>query len=243
MAAHTAAILVAAGRGERLGGETPKAFRLLAGRELVVHAAQRLAAAERVKMVVAVVPSSLVGTARAMLERAVRGADPECGAVVVPGGATRTQSVAAGLAAVPTDADVVLVHDAARALAPVHLIEAVDEAVRGGSPVVVPGVPVVDTITMVSTDPDGAEYVVSTPDRSLLRAVQTPQGFRRSVLVRAHDEGPGEATDDASMAAALGFPVRAIPGDSAAMKITQPRDLSLAELLLRPDALEGGDHS
>lgn len=148
--------------------------------------------------------------------------------IVVAGGATRQASVAAALAAVPEAFDIVLVHDAARALTPPELVEAVADAVRGGHGAVIPVLPVVDTIKEV----DNSGIVVGTVDRSVLRAVQTPQGFRRTVLTSAHAAAVDEHTDDAGMAEKIGVPVHTVPGAEAAMKITRPFDLAIADLLL-----------
>lgn len=216
-----AAIVPAAGSGERLGAQVPKAFVRVAGRELVVHAVDRLRAAGVRSVVVAVSPGQL-DRARALL-----GAS----AAVVVGGADRTASVAAGLATVPTDADVVLVHDAARAFAPVSLIERVTARIRAGADAVVPVLPVVDTIRTIGT---GAA-LAGTVDRSLLRIVQTPQGFQPDVLRRAHavaaDRGVS-STDDAALAEAIGVTVVAVDGDRAAMKITTPDDLEMVERMM-----------
>ncbi len=149
------------------------------------------------------------------------------GITVIAGGAERTDSVAAGLAALPPEADIVLVHDAARALAPPSLFDAVTAAVEAGADGVVPGLPVSDTIKQV----DDTGRVVATPDRAALRAVQTPQGFRRSALEAAHAAG-GPATDDAMLIERAGGTVRVINGDPLAMKITLPPDIDAAERLL-----------
>ncbi len=118
-------------------------------------------------------------------------------------------------------------HDAARCLTPVAVFERVIAAVRGGAPAVVPGMPVVDTVKQV----DARGRVVATPDRSTLRAVQTPQAFDRDVLERAHALS-SEATDDAALVERLGEPVLVVPGDPAALKVTTPADLELAARIL-----------
>ncbi len=149
--------------------------------------------------------------------------------VVVSGGATRQESVSLALAAVPAGVDVVLVHDAARPLTPGSLVAAVVEAVRGGARAVVPGLPVADTIKSV----DDAGRVVGTLDRSRLRAIQTPQGFARDLLERAHAAaGEDQHTDDAGLVERLGEAVTVIPGAEEAFKVTRPFDLLLAEGLL-----------
>lgn len=146
---------------------------------------------------------------------------------VVAGGAERGDSVAAGLAALSGEVGVVLVHDAARCLAPGSLFDRVVAAVQAGAPAVVPGLPVVDTIKEV----DESGHVVGTPDRTRLRAVQTPQGFQRDVLERAHAVS-SEATDDAGLVERLGERVLVVDGDALALKVTTPGDLETAARIL-----------
>lgn len=143
--------------------------------------------------------------------------------VVVAGGATRSGSVRAGLAAVPDEADIILVHDAARPFAAPALFQAVVDAVRGGADAAVPGVAVADTIKRVS---DG--HVVATLDRDELVAVQTPQAFVAAALRKAH-AGGAEATDDAALVEAAGGRVAVVPGDPANTKITLRGDLGTSE--------------
>lgn len=165
------------------------------------------------------------------LAAAVRAALPGSGPVsvtVVPGGARRSDSVAAGLAALPPEVGLVLVHDAARALTPVEVFDRVVHALRAGHPAVTPGIPVVDTVKQVHVRPDGQELVAGTVERSSLRAVQTPQGFRRQSLEQAHAAIRHPVTDDAGMVESLGEPVLVVPGDPRAMKITTPHDLQVA---------------
>jgi 2-C-methyl-D-erythritol 4-phosphate cytidylyltransferase len=135
--------------------------------------------------------------------------------------------VAAALTTLPASVEVVLVHDAARCLAPPALFTAVAKAVTDGADAVVPAVPVADTIKQVAGD-----VVVATLDRSRLRAAQTPQGFRRTVLENAHATVDADATDDAAMVERMGATVRVVPGDVEAFKITRPPDLVLAEAIL-----------
>lgn len=141
----------------------------------------------------------------------------------VAGGATRSESVRAGLAAVPGGADIVCVHDAARPLASVELFAAVVAAVVDGADGAVPAVPVTDTIKVV----DEAGRVVSTPDRASLVAVQTPQAFRATVLRQAHATG-GDGTDDAALVEMTGGIVVTVAGEARNAKITTPADLELA---------------
>jgi 2-C-methyl-D-erythritol 4-phosphate cytidylyltransferase len=216
---------VAGGSGTRLGASLPKAFVPLAGRPLLAHA---VATSMRVRDVAALVIAVPHGYADRR-HPIYRGWLPQA-ATLVPGGAERSDSVAAGLAALP-DGDVVLVHDAARCLAPASMFERLIDAVRGGAAAVVPGIPVVDTIKAV----DAEGWVVSTPERAGLRIAQTPQGFRRDILVRAHELGGSAATDDAVLVERLGERVLVIDGDPLAAKITTRDDLRAAERLLAGD--------
>jgi 2-C-methyl-D-erythritol 4-phosphate cytidylyltransferase len=227
----TAAIVPAAGSGQRLGGAGPKALLPVGGVPMLVHAVRRLSAAAEVSLVVVAAPPDRVEETRRLLGDAHAGAELS----VVAGGATRVASVRAALDVLPRDVDVVLVHDAARPLAPSSLAEAVAAAVHAGADAVVPGVPVQDTVKRVEGD-----EVTSTVDRSGLRAVQTPQGFRRDVLDRAHraaDGGDPSVTDDAGMVERLGLRVVVVPGHEEAFKVTRPIDLVLAESVLAA----GGD--
>jgi 2-C-methyl-D-erythritol 4-phosphate cytidylyltransferase len=219
-----AVLVPAAGLGLRLGPGGPKALRLLGGEPLLVHAVRRVSAAPCVGCVVVAAPADAVDAVSELLA--------PFEVTVVAGGATRQASVAAALAAVPDGFEVVLVHDAARALASPELVERVAAAVRAGHGAVIPVLPVIDTIKHV--DADGA--VLGTVDRSVLRAVQTPQGFRRAVLEAAHAAAVDEHTDDAGMAEKLGLAVQTVPGEESALKITRPLDLALAELLLQNEA-------
>jgi 2-C-methyl-D-erythritol 4-phosphate cytidylyltransferase len=219
-----AVLVPAAGAGLRLGPGGPKALRLLAGEPLLVHAVRRIAAAPSVRLIVVAAPAAEVDAVRALLA-------PVTEVTVVPGGAERQHSVAAALAAVPEEVGIVLVHDAARALTPPELIESVAAAVRSGHPAVIPVLPVVDTIKEVGPA-ESAEVVLGTVDRTVLRSVQTPQGFRRDVLAAAHAAGLGAHTDDAGMVEKAGVPVTCVPGSELAMKITRPLDLVIAEALL-----------
>ncbi|WP_427197694.1 2-C-methyl-D-erythritol 4-phosphate cytidylyltransferase [Ornithinimicrobium sp. Y1847] len=146
---------------------------------------------------------------------------------VVAGGAERSDSVSRGLAALPAEVGVVLVHDAARALTPVEVFDSVVGAVRQGHAAVTPALPVIDTIKQVEAGPDG-ETVVATLDRSTLRAVQTPQGFLRETLERAHLGMEDAVTDDCGMVEAMGGRVHVIPGSARALKITTQHDLEVA---------------
>ena len=221
MAAHghpiVAAILVAAGDGVRLGGAVPKAFTVIRGRTLLEHALVPFRACGAVRDVVVVAPGLYVAHAAALLSDEV---------TTIAGGPTRQASVSFGLAALATDIDTVLVHDVARPFVPVEVVDRVLAALAEGADAVVPTRPVTDTIKQV--DEDGA--VVATLDRSELRVVQTPQGFRRAVLEAAHAAGVGRNfTDDAALVEAHGGQVAVVDGADEAFKITRPWDLALAE--------------
>jgi 2-C-methyl-D-erythritol 4-phosphate cytidylyltransferase len=226
LAHRTAAIVPAAGRGERLGPGVSKALRLLGGVPLLVHAVRALAASRSVDLVVVAAPPDELVQVRALLT------DHEVGASVsvVAGAATRTGSVRLALASLPPDVDVVLVHDAARPLVPAELVDAVAAAVRGGADAVVPALAVADTVKRV--DAAAGDAVVETVDRSALRAVQTPQGFRRHVLVEAYAADVEDATDDAALVERLGVRVLVVRGAEEAFKVTRPLDLLLAEAVL-----------
>jgi 2-C-methyl-D-erythritol 4-phosphate cytidylyltransferase len=216
-----AVLVPAAGAGVRLGVGGPKALRLLGGEPMLVHAIRRVAAAPSVRAIVVAAPPSDVEAVRALLAAVAP-------VIVVAGGKERQESVAAALAAVPEGPEIILVHDAARALAPPSLVESVAAAVRAGSAAVIPVLPVIDTVKEVGAD----GVVLGTVDRSALRSVQTPQGFRRSVLAAAHASAATSLTDDAGLVEKQGVPVTCVPGHEHALKITRPFDLAVAELLL-----------
>jgi 2-C-methyl-D-erythritol 4-phosphate cytidylyltransferase len=201
-------IVVAAGSGRRFGGA--KQLELV-GDEMVVERSVRIAASVCDGVV-------LVLTPEIMHDLHFDGA-----AVTTSGGATRSASVRNGLGAVPDDAQVVLVHDAARPLASPELFERVIDAVRDGAAAAVPAVAVVDTIRSV----DGGVV-----DRDRLRAVQTPQGFDAATLRAAH-AGEPEGTDDAGLVEAAGHRVVLVDGEPTNLKITSPHDLAVADLLAR----------
>ncbi|MEV4437687.1 2-C-methyl-D-erythritol 4-phosphate cytidylyltransferase [Streptomyces sp. NPDC049577] len=238
-APRTAAVIPAAGRGVRLGPGAPKALRALSGTPMLVHAVRAMAASRAVSLVVVVAPPDGAGEVRNLLDEFTLGDHDRTEVRVVPGGATRQESVRLGLAALPEDVGTVLVHDAARPLVPVDTVDAVAAAVREGTPAVVPALPLADTVKQVEPrtgeQAGEPEPVVGTPDRALLRAVQTPQGFDRRTLAEAHRkialEGEG-ATDDAGMVERLGVKVVVIRGHEEAFKVTRPLDLVLAEAVL-----------
>jgi 2-C-methyl-D-erythritol 4-phosphate cytidylyltransferase len=213
------AIVPAAGSGERLAAAVPKAFVHVGGRTLVDRAVDGLLASGVVDAVVVAVPADRTDEAKLIL-----GAR----ATVVEGGADRTESVRLSLAAAG-DPEFVLVHDAARPLAPPSLIARVVESLRAGHTAVVPALPLVDTVKAV----DANGVVLGTPERGGLRAVQTPQGFATAVLLRAYSRSGGApVTDDASMVENIGGQVQIVSGDPLAFKITTPLDLLLAEAVV-----------
>jgi 2-C-methyl-D-erythritol 4-phosphate cytidylyltransferase len=254
---RTGCVLVAAGTGSRLGAGVPKAFVALAGEPLLAHAVRNVLASKAVGHLVVVAPHGWLDRAESLVAAtAVEASGPAAPQVtVVEGGAERQDSVAAGLAALTDDIDIVLVHDAARCLAPPSLVARVVDAVAAGYAAVVPGLPVTDTIKLVAGVAGGAEQVAETIDRSTLRTAQTPQGFDRATLVAAHSEARSEAalvlaplverigavrsveslaplyTDDAEMAE-LVTEVVVVPGDPLAFKITSSQDLAYAEWVL-----------
>jgi len=224
-----AVIIVAAGEGTRLGADLPKAFVALGDRPLLAHAMHSvLGMSERVRLVV-VAPSDRLDEARAIVAG-------ELGAVVVAGGPTRQASVAAGLAAIGDGIEIVLVHDAARALTPSGQFDRVVAAVRATGRGAVPGLAVADTIKRA----DASGTILETVDRAALSAVQTPQGFPRAQLDEAYAAQPDDFTDDAALVAAVGHPVGLVPGDARAFKITTPWDLARAEQLLASERADAG---
>ena len=202
-------IVVAAGQGRRFG--QPKQFAALGGRPVVEWSLEASRAVAR--GVVAVVPESFLGS-----PGVGKGADR-----VISGGPTRASSVRRGLAAVPENAEVIVVHDAARPLASRELFRAVVDAVVAGADGAIPVLAVADTVKRVR-----ASRVVETLDRADLVVVQTPQAFRAEALRRAHTDEP-EATDDAALLEALGLSVVVVPGEYHNLKLTSPDDLATAE--------------
>jgi 2-C-methyl-D-erythritol 4-phosphate cytidylyltransferase len=212
------AILVAAGRGERLGVPGPKAFVTVAGRPMIEWSYEALQSAPSIERIVVALPP---------------GVSAPDGAIGVAGGGARSQSVRNALAAAPDD-DVVLVHDAARPLLTADLVERCIAAL-GGADAVVAAAPVADTIKEAGAD----DVVVRTLDRSHLWAVQTPQVFRREALenaLAAPDHVLALATDDAGLVEEEGGVVRIVESSRRNLKVTTLTDLKLAELLLASDA-------
>ncbi|MEU0030315.1 2-C-methyl-D-erythritol 4-phosphate cytidylyltransferase [Streptomyces sp. NPDC006335] len=238
--ARTAVVIPAAGRGVRLGPGAPKALRALNGTPMLIHAVRAMAASRAVSLVVVVAPPDGAGEVKSLLD--AHALPERTDFLVVPGGDSRQESVRLGLDALPSDYDIVLVHDAARPLVPVDTVDAVIEAVREGAPAVVPALPLADTVKEVepAAAPGEPEPVVATPVRARLRAVQTPQGFDRATLIRAHETVTEDVTDDASMVEQLGHTVVVVPGHEEAFKVTRPLDLVLAEAVLARRRLNDG---
>jgi 2-C-methyl-D-erythritol 4-phosphate cytidylyltransferase len=217
------AVVPAAGRGERLGADVPKALVPIAGTPMIRHTVRSLRGCGLVDHVVIAAPSDHLPQMRAAA------GDDGDHVTVLAGGAERSDSVRRALAVAAHESpDLVLVHDAARAFTPAAVIRSVVQAVRAGAPAAIPVLPVPDTIKQV----DGEGAVTATVDRSTLRAVQTPQAFATEVLLRAYRQGDEPATDDARLAESLGERVQTVPGDPHAMKITTPFDLVIAERVL-----------
>ncbi|MEY2679437.1 MAG: hypothetical protein RLZZ160_515 [Actinomycetota bacterium] len=213
----SAAIIAGAGMGHRLGADIPKALIQIDGVTLI----------ERAFAALSLVVDEIVITAPAGYEDQFRAIVGES-ATVITGGVLRSDSVNLALKSLSPSTKYVLVHDAARALATSELAQRVLHELTSGESAVIPALNVIDTIKEV--DRDG--YVRSTPDRSILRSIQTPQGFSVDVLKRAH-EASEDATDDAALVEALGVKVKTIPGEARAMKITNPEDIAMALTLIR----------
>ena len=219
-----ACIIPAAGRGERLGGATPKALRQINGKTLLEHSIRAMIAAREVTTVVIAAPNESVWDVEDIVSQVAANVPIS----VVVGGVSRTDSVRNAAREI-TDAEIVLVHDAARPFVPAEVVSRVIAAVRSGAPAVVPAVPVTDTIKHV----DAAGRVVHTVERDELRAAQTPQGFTKAALDQALADHESVATDEAGLLEELGVPVLVVAGHSESMKVTRPFDLVVAEAILR----------
>ena len=226
MSAGTWAILVAAGSGERLGGDRPKAFAPLAGRALVSESLERLDASDWIDAIVVTAPAGWEAALIVLAEELVVSKV----AAVVTGGASRAESVALALAEVADDAIAVLVHDAARPLLDDDMLERVLAPLSEGYDGVVPGLFLTDTVKRVR---DGV--VTETLPRAELIAVQTPQAFPADVLRRAYAGDLAAATDCASLVESRGGRVHVVPGSPRLVKVTTRADLALVERLLGED--------
>ena len=215
----TAAIIAAAGAGNRLAANLPKALVKLVDKTLVEHAVAALSPVT--DLIIITAPAGYEDQFSKLLGDQVK---------VITGGVLRSDSIRIALSNIPENYEYVLVHDGARALATTELANSVLTALSKGEQAVIPALDVIDTIKEI----DSNNYVRNTLNRSSLRAVQTPQGFSRSVLARAH-EASEDATDDAALVEALGIAVKVIPGEFRALKITTKSDLVTATQILLPN--------
>ena len=213
------AVIVAAGSGTRAGGETPKQWRPVAAKPVARWALEGLLASGARQIAVVVRPGE-----EDLARTAFEGLD---GYVLAPGGAERSHSVANGLAALTEDVDAVLIHDAARPFVGRHHVMRLLQALRDGADGALPGLAVTDTLKR--TAPDG--LILETPSREGLWRAQTPQAFRKSVLLAAYARASATATDDAALVEAAGGRVVVIEGDPLLMKLTYPEDFPMAERL------------
>ena len=216
----TAAIIAAAGMGHRLGANLPKALVKLLDKTLVEHAVANLSPV--CELIIVTAPSGYEAEYSKILGDQVE---------VITGGVLRSDSIRLAISKIPAKYEYVLVHDAARALASTTLASSVLSQLIQGEQAVIPALSVIDTIKEV----DAKGYVRNTLDRSALKVIQTPQGFTRSVLERAHTASE-DATDDAALVEALGIAVKVITGEEGALKITTPSDLADGIRLLIPDS-------
>jgi 2-C-methyl-D-erythritol 4-phosphate cytidylyltransferase len=226
---HTTAIVLAAGEGRRLGGNRSKVFLPLAGRALLLRTLDRVFSARSVENVVLVVAAHEIARCETMLrsDAALRGRPW----LLQMGGATRQQSAKLGLEKVGSDADLVMIHDGARPFASTSLIDRCVGFAADKEAVVV-GLPARDTIKIVSQE----GRIQSTPERSSLWEIQTPQVFKRELIIQAHERAEQEdveVTDDAMLVERLGKAVFVVEGERTNFKITVPEDVWLAEALLR----------
>ncbi|NUP56441.1 MAG: 2-C-methyl-D-erythritol 4-phosphate cytidylyltransferase [Gemmatimonadaceae bacterium] len=221
-------VIVAGGSGTRVGGGELKQFRWVAGKPMLLHSVQTFMARPDVGTVVVVLPSQYAGDPPPWLF--------QCDVdrlLVSLGGRTRSESVANGLDDLPDEAEVVLVHDAARPLVGAATIDRVVSAVRAGRSVIA-ALPVVDTLKQV--DDDGR--IVATVPRDNLWRAQTPQGFPRRVIVDAHRRARAdriEATDDAALLERLGIAVEVVRGSERALKVTDVGDFARVDALFASD--------
>jgi 2-C-methyl-D-erythritol 4-phosphate cytidylyltransferase len=230
---NATAIVLAAGEGRRLGGNAPKAYLPIGGRPLVLRTLDRLFSASSVESVVLVVAAGQRARCESLLQSdtALRGRRW----LLQTGGATRQESARRGLERVKSDAAIVIIHDAARPFVSSGLIDRCVEA-AAEKQAVVPGLPARDTMKFVSAE----RWVQSTPERNTLWEIQTPQVFRRDLIVAAHERAAREgawATDDAMVVERMGVPVYVLEGERTNFKITVPEDVWVAETLIREGRL------
>lgn len=226
-----AVVLVAAGRGERLGAAKPKAFVELAGRTLISHALENIVKVRDLAQVVIAVPQNLLDESADLVAKHKK---PELRFELVAGGQSRQESIARALEKIDRKLSVILIHDAARALAPGDLFDRVADEVRKTQSAIIPALPVVDTMKRIE-----GEFILETVNRDTLVAAQTPQGFVLDELLEVYAAAQSEFTDDAALFQAFEKPVRHILGTRRAFKITTPEDLSSAELLFGVDVRTG----
>jgi len=216
----TAAIIAAAGMGHRLGANLPKSLVKLLDKTLVEHAVANLSPV--CQLIIVTAPKGYEAQYTKILGDQVS---------VITGGVLRSDSIRLAISKIPANYEYVLVHDAARALASTTLASSVLNQLIQGEQAVIPALDVVDTIKEV----DNNGYVRNTLNRASLKVIQTPQGFSRSVLERAH-QASEDATDDAALVEALGIAVKVVAGEQCALKITTPADLASALKFLIPDS-------
>ena len=218
-----AVVVVAAGLGTRLGADKPKAFVTLAEKTLIEHALENVAQVPALEQVIIAVPAGHEAQTAELADTALAGTSVRFDVVV--GGETRQQSIANALEVLDPEVAVVLVHDAARALAPASLFIRVASEVRRSGLGAIPVMKIADTVKRVEDD-----VVLETVDRNSLRAAQTPQGFVAKDLIAAYAAAYSEYTDDAALTQAYGMQLNAVEGDERAFKITTADDLAAAEL-------------
>jgi 2-C-methyl-D-erythritol 4-phosphate cytidylyltransferase len=225
-------VVVAAGRGDRMGGTVAKQFQMIGGVPMVVRALRPFIAHPEVAHVVLVLPAAEASDPPAFLSAIPHRSAPSRAAfTMTPGGRHRGDSVRAGLSALRAECKVVLVHDAARPFVDPEVIDAVIACARAGEGAV-PAVPLSDTLKEATVG--DATLIRRTRPRARLWRAQTPQGFPRKVLERAHAQAARtghRATDDAALVEAMGIPVRLVSDSCWNLKVTTRDDLALAELL------------
>lgn len=226
---NVSAIVVAAGTGSRIGGDLPKAYLKLWGRELLLRTLDRVFAVATVGQAIVIVAANDLARAESLLRQDSKLAERRW--MLEIGGATRQDSVRNGLAKVASDVDLVAIHDGARPFVTCALFDrCIQEAATKGA--VVPGLVPRDTIKSVANDGS----VQSTPPRNELREIQTPQVFRRELIVEAHRRAVHagfQGTDDAMLVEWVGQPVYVVEGEKLNFKVTLPEDVWFAETLIR----------